>query len=343
MRTLAILFFFILASHSFANTLPLTPTSFSQLPEWRQDDHTKALESFLHSCKKIEKKSSQYLHQDHRFGSAKKWKSLCKKAQSTPAKKSRKFFETHFAPHLAGHETGLFTGYYQIILKASRKKHGAYQYPIYHPPAAVTNKTPYYTRKEIDQGALPDSLAFLWAADPAQLFFLHVQGSGIVELDDGNLISIGFAGRNHHPYTPIGRYMIDQGMIPKEKISAETIKHYLRKHPKQANAIMQQNVSYIFFKEQSTKGAIGAAGVALTPLRSLAIDPTFLPYGVPLYLSTERSADHSPLHKLMVTQDTGSAIKGGVRGDIFFGYGNQAEHWASEQQAKGRYYILLPK
>ena len=203
---------------------------------------------------------------------------------------------------------------------------------------------PYYTRAQIAEGALAErDLELIWSDDPVDVFFLHVQGSGVVELPDGGTQRVGYAANNGHDFTAIGRELIRSGALDGQSMSMQAIRDWLRAHPERADDLMRRNARYIFFREIHGPGPIGAQGVALTAGRSLAVDPSFLPLGAPLYLSTTYPATDEPLNRLMVAQDTGGAIKGPVRGDFFWGSGESALAQAGRMKQEGRYWLLLPK
>jgi membrane-bound lytic murein transglycosylase A len=203
---------------------------------------------------------------------------------------------------------------------------------------------PYYSRAEIDGGALDGrNLELLWATDPVDVFFLHVQGSGRVRLPDGAARRIGFAATNGLDFYAIGRALLDEGQISREQASMQAIRDWLRAHPDRAAEVMQRNARYVFFRWIEGDGPIGSQGVALTPGRSLAVDPAFLPLGVPVFLDTTWPGSDRPLRRLMVAQDTGGAIKGPIRGDVFWGAGEAALAQAGRMKQDGRLYLLLPK
>ena len=187
----------------------------------------------------------------------------------------------------------------------------------------------------------------LYVNDPVKAFFLHIQGSGRVQLEDGRVIRVGYAAQNGQPYFAIGRHLIEQGEISKENMSAQAIKDWLYSHPTQAKTLMEKNPSYIFFRQIDGEGPIGGQGVALTPERSLAVDKRFIPYGLPIWLETTYPqtpiSSPAPFRKLLIAQDTGGAIRGPVRGDVFFGYGNKAEKLAEYMKNTGHYTLLLPR
>jgi membrane-bound lytic murein transglycosylase A len=208
---------------------------------------------------------------------------------------------------------------------------------------------PYPDRREIEAGALSGrKLEIVWVDDPVGAFFLHVQGSGRVRLADGGELRLGYAAQNGHPYTAIGRELIDRGELRSEDVSLQTIRAWLEAHPGQARELMERNASYVFFQQVKGEGPLGAQGVPLTPGRSLAVDLNFVPLGVPLWLvagapSPLEGEPDRKLRRLVVTQDTGGAIRGPIRGDVFWGFGEEAEAIAGRMKHRGRYWMLLPK
>jgi membrane-bound lytic murein transglycosylase A len=204
---------------------------------------------------------------------------------------------------------------------------------------------PYENRAAIESGALRGrGLEMLWVDDPVDAFFLQIQGSGRVMLEDGTSLRIGYAGQNGHPYVAIGRELIARGALTREAVSMPAIRDWLRANPQEADAVMNRNPSFVFFRELDGDGPVGAQGVALTPGRSLAVDRSFVPYGVPVWLDAEDPVDGEVrVQRLLVAQDTGGAIRGPVRGDVFWGHGPEAEHRAGLMKSRGRYFLLLPK
>lgn len=328
--------------------LALKKSDFSTIDGWENDNHQAALQSFLKSCDKFSGlPQDKMLHKTGIGGTYGDWKGVCEKARDVKSQwAAKRFFETSFIPYKVsngGNDKGKFTGYFEIGLEGSRTKHGAYQYPIYRKPSDLKDGEKYYTRRQIDAGKLAGKgLEILWVNDPVQLFFLHVQGSGRIKMDDGSVVQVGYNGRNGYPYSSVGRYMLDKGYLKANEGSAQSMKKWLRTHPDKAGEVMAVNESYIFFREQSGDGPIGGQGVALTPMRSLAVDKEYIPYGAPVWLDVNLSGSGKKLQSLMVSQDTGSAIVGPVRGDIFFGYGQDAEEMAGYQNNKGSYFVLLP-
>jgi membrane-bound lytic murein transglycosylase A len=209
---------------------------------------------------------------------------------------------------------------------------------------------PYFDRDEIERGALDGrALELLWVDDPIDKFFLQIQGSGLVRLADGRLLRVGYADQNGRAYRPIGRDLVEMGELSREEVSLQSIAAWLRANPDRADAVMDKNPSYVFFQllgdAEALEGPLGAQGVPLLAGRSLAVDRRYIPYGAPVWLETEAPFPDGErsLHRLMIAQDTGGAIKGGVRGDVFRGAGDLAEHVAGHMKSRGSYFLFLPK
>lgn len=330
----------------------LHDSRFSKLKGWESEDHAEALEAFKVSCvSMLKKKSKSVVGEGRLAGPASAWQALCRKADELLPVAAKSFFETHFVPmsiQAGGDPEGLFTGYYEPVIKASTVRTKQFSVPIYARPKDLKDGEPYLTRAEIENGGLKKRGKVLyWAADPVQLFFLQVQGSGRVQLTDGTERRVGFAGKNNQPYTAIGKVLVDRGELPSGKANLFSIRQWLYANPTKARELMQKNESYVFFKNLGGAAPIGAQGVPLTPQRSLAVDPRFIPYGMPVYVETtlpktKYNARRS-FNRLMIAQDTGTAIKGAVRGDIFFGAGLEAEALAGMMQSSGKYTVLVPK
>jgi membrane-bound lytic murein transglycosylase A len=265
------------------------------------------------------------------------------------SKQARNFFENWFKPFLVerrdGSSKGVFTGYYEASLQGSKIKSERFQYPVYARPKNLFSE-PYLNRAEIEAGALDGKgLELLYVDDKVDLFFMHIQGSGRVRLPDGKEIRLTYAGRNNRPFTAISNYMVDQGWLDRKNVNAATVREWLKKNPDKADETMNINAAYTFFKFSDGDYVIGGQGVPLTAERSLAVDSEIIPYGLPLWLETnlrKKDGSKEKYARLFIAQDTGTAIKGVVRGDIFFGYGADAEERASYMAAQGKYYILLP-
>jgi membrane-bound lytic murein transglycosylase A len=362
--------------------LTLTPTTFAALPGWERDDPAGALTAFTLSCARIlaiQQPLETPVGTGGIAGTLADWQSPCSEATSLRDLLSiasagdadvqrRRFFEAWFTPYKAGNNgrtQGLFTGYYEPELRGARQPGGSYTTPLLHrPPDLVTvdlgqfrldwrgeriaghavngRLLPFESRAEIERGALDrQHLAFLWVDDPVDAFFLQIQGSGRVRLPDGSMVRVGYDGQNGKPYVPIGRLLLERGALDRDNVSMQAIRAWIKANPDAGAALMAENPSYVFFRESVGDGPIGAQGVALTAERSLAVDRDFVPLGVPVWLDAGEGADK--LQRLMVAQDTGGAIRGPVRGDVFWGFGPAAEARAGTMKAAGEYYLLLPK
>jgi membrane-bound lytic murein transglycosylase A len=355
--------------------LTLAPAGFDQLPGWRDDRQAEALAAFQHSCERIaHERDEAPLGPDAIAGTVADWRGPCAEAAGlgvSDDQAARQFFERNFAPfRLANNDApqGLFTGYYEAELHGARQPGERFTVPILKRPAdlvmvelglfrpdwrgeriagSVVNGQlkPYASRAEIVRGALANRhLELFWVDDPVDAFFLQIQGSGRIVLPDGGVVQIGYDGQNGRPYLPIGRLLVERGALSRDTVSMQTIRAWLAAHPQQAGPLMDENPSYVFFRELTGGGPIGAQGAPLTPGRSLAVDPKFLPLGAPLWLDAQDPAEPSgKLRRLVVAQDTGGAIRGPVRGDVFWGYGKAAADRAGPMKDQGAYYLLLPR
>jgi membrane-bound lytic murein transglycosylase A len=331
--------------------LTLVPAEYDALVGWQDDRVAAAIPAFLRSCKAILRKpDSEPLDprtKNSDLGPVGEWRAACIDAAAVPAhdeSAARQFFETTFVPFLAGNNgnsDGLFTGYFEITLNGSRQRGGAYQTPLYRRPPDPGR----HTRAEIEDGALAgQDLELLWVDDPADAFFLEIQGSGRVRLAEGGVVRVGYAGANGRPYVAVGRLLIERGVLRREQVTMASIRAWMAENPREGAALRRENPSFVFFREVTGEGPLGAQQVALTPERSLAVDRAFLPLGVPLWIDVEQRFDPPDIiRRLVVAQDTGGAIKGPVRGDLFWGYGEAAAAGAGAMNALGRYHVLLPK
>lgn len=354
--------------------LVLAPVAFADLPGWASDRPSEALPALLRSCARLEgQPGTRDVGPGGLGGQVADWRPVCAALAAVPAGDEaavRNAFETWFEPFQGfdnDRDTGLVTGYYEAELNGALFPGGDYQTPVYAKPRDLVtvdlglfradlkgrriigrvengSLVPYHSRAEIDGGLLDGTdLELLWAEDPVDVFFLHVQGSGRVRMPDGSLRRIGFAASNGRDFTAIGRTLLDQGKVPPDQASMQGIRAWLRAHPEEAAEIMRQNARYIFFRWIEGEGPIGAQGVPLTAGRSLAVDPNFLPLGVPVFLDTTWPGTKRPLRRLLIAQDMGGAIKGPLRGDFFWGSGEAALDEAGRMKQQGRFYILLPK
>ncbi len=354
--------------------LVLEKTRFGALSGWADDAHGEALGAFLKSCARIDPQPPERPVGDGGFaGTIGDWKALCAAARAVPVGQPhavRGFFESRFTPWLAtdnGNPEGLFTGYYEAEIRAARTRSARFAVPVYRrPPDLVTvnlgefrpswkgeqiagrladgKLLPYADRRAITKGALEGrKLELVWTDDPAALFFLHVQGSGRALMDDGSTLRLGYDGTNGHVYKSVGKVLIDRGAASRDEMSMQTIRAWIAANPQESEALLAENPSYVFFRLLDGEGPIGAQGAPLTPGRSLAVDRRFLPLGLPIWLDTSDPLEKGkPLRRLMIAQDTGGAIRGPVRGDVFFGHGPQAEAAAGVMKQPGRYILLLP-
>ncbi len=337
-------------SRIFGDRLVLTKVTYSKLTGWQSDDLSQAMLAFKKSCDKyITIPAAKKFHINNASGRYSNWQQVCAKTDAYASDKQ--FFESNFTPYAVKNwwqSNGIFTGYYESELKGSRIRKYPYIYPVYKAPPDLQAAQKYYTRAEINKGILDGKgLEIAWVDDFVQLFFMQVQGSGRISLDDGSQINVGYAGANGHKYFAIGRYLLAEKYLDKDNISKVSIEKWLKQNPDKLLATLEKNPSYVFFRQLQTNGPIGAQGTELTPMRSLAVDNKFIPYGAPVWLETNiknasKATDNHVFQKLLIAQDTGSAIKGVVRGDIFFGYGSDAEKMAGYQNDSGRYFILLP-
>ena len=374
----------------------LKPASFADLPGWQQDSMAEALPALRASCPRLlAQKTRPGPDGFALFGPIEAWQPFCDGLAGLAPNDTaglRHLIETEMQPVQVlgdGKPEGLFTGYYEPSLQGSRQRRPGYDVPIYGlPPDLVQvdlgqfrsewrgQRTagrvqngflrPYDDRAGIEAGKLEGKAPVLaWAADPVAAFFLQIQGSGRIELAEGGLLRVGFAGQNGHPYTAIGRVLIERGALAREEVTMPRLKQWLAENPTEAPALLRENKSFVFFREIAPSantatartvgaqpdGPLGAQGLPLSPGRSLAVDRTHLAMGLPVWLAASRPGNGShpgngadlPLNRLMLAQDTGGAIRGGVRGDVFWGHGLEAEAIAGAMKHAGRYWLLLPR
>ncbi len=337
---------------------PLQAADWSQLPGWG-DDIAPTFDAFVNSCKVIERQSL--------------WSEVCASARNADRNDLRGWFEAQLQPwqlvNPDGNREGLVTGYYEPLIRASRKPDKTYRYPVFGVPddmitvdlsevypelksmrlrgRLVGKKLlPYYSRADwSEQETKRANNAMLWTDDAIDLFFLQIQGSGQVDLADGQRIRIGYADQNGHPYRSIGRWLADQGEMNIDQTSMQGIKAWAAENPKRLQELLNTNPSMVFFRELKVEGSgpPGALAVPLTPERSIAVDPRITPLGSPVWLATTRPNSDEPLQRLMLAQDTGGAIRGPVRADFYWGSGAEAGALAGRMKQKGQMWVLLPK
>jgi membrane-bound lytic murein transglycosylase A len=340
----------------------LDPASFDALPGWKDDDVGAAFGAFVEGCTALR--------------SQPRWSDVCSRATTlagADADALRTFFETGFVPHrVVGPDPeapGLLTGYYEPLLQGSRTADARFRHPIYAAPddlvtvdlSSVAPDTrnirlrgrlqgrklvPYWSRAEIEDGkARLVGRELVWVEDAVELFFLQVQGSGRVRLPDDSTVRVGYADQNGHPYRSIGRVLVDRGELPLEKASMQGIKAWGQANPSRLAALLAENPSYVFFRElpAGDGGPLGALGIPLTPGRSIAVDPTVVPLGAPVFVSTTWPNSPRALDRLVMAQDTGGAIRGAVRADFFWGFGAEAGELAGRMRQPLKMWVLLPR
>ncbi|MHB8983721.1 murein transglycosylase A [Thiobacillus sp.] len=342
----------------------LVPAEWSGVTFWQSDRAEEAWGAFLQSCSVLGKRPA--------------WQAVCADAAAMPtpdAAAARAFFEQRFQPHEArqedGSAEGLVTGYYEPLIKGDRVRTARARYPLYAAPEDLVavelasvypelknlrlrgrlvgkKVVPYPSRSEITTGG--ENGAFrgtpiAWAEDPVELFFLQIQGSGRIELPDGSHMRVGYADQNGHPYRSIGKLLVERGELRLEEASMQGIKSWGARNPDKLPELLASNPSYVFFRAlpDGTEGPLGALGVPLTGGRSIAVDPRFIPLGAPVFLATTEPNSKVPLNRLVMAQDTGGAIRGGVRADFFWGFGAAAGERAGRMKQRGRMWILLPR
>ncbi len=319
---------------------------FRGLAGWGEDDHAEAVPAVQRTCGWVKSQPPGKPLGAHRAaGTTDDWRAICAAANRlapNDPEAARLFFEANFTPvTLGGGQEGLFTGYYESELRGSWTRTERFNTPLYRKP----NQGNLPSRARITSGALNGrGLELLWVDDPIDAFFLEIQGSGRVRMTDGSYVGLSFGGQNGHSYYPIGRHILDRGDATPDQMSLQLIRRWLKEHPGEARDVMNLNPSYVFFKQRTDGGPRGARNMELTPGRSLAVDVEHVPLGVPLWLEVrEAPVPGGGFKRLVLAQDTGGAIKGAVRGDLFWGAGAEAEEGAGVMKARGRFTMLAPR
>lgn len=339
---------------------PFAVAKWEMLPDWQKLDLQPSLTAFLQSCHALKHKPQ--------------WQEVCARAAAMSLPDSaalHQFFEDAFTPYQVfnpdGSAQGLITGYYEPRLSGSRVKTAHFKYPLYAEPddlltidlsevypqlkdlrlrGRLVGKriVPYYNRAQIDVGNGVQRVLF-WVDNPVDLFFLQIQGSGRIELKNGQLIKVGYADQNGHPYVSIGKKLIEMGEMTADQASMQGIKRWAEQNPARLASLLELNPSYVFFRELSDNlsAPLGALGVPLTDQYSIAIDPRTIPLGSPVFLSTTYPDTSEPLNRLVLAQDTGGAIRGAVRADFFWGFGDKAGAEAGRMKQRGQMWVLFPK
>lgn len=354
------------------------PMPFAALRGWEEDDTLAALLAFRKSAKPIEivartaaTKTSLASPGLLAAGRA----ALAIPATDLSRTGAKAFFERHFEPHRLIHDgpAGLLTGYYEPVIAGSRTRTATFNIPVLRRPPDLENLVaewergalaggltharrtasglePYATRAEIELGALAgQGLEMLWLSDPVECFFMHVQGSGRIRFADGSMVRITYDGKNGHPYTSVGRYLIDAGLFPADRMSLDALKEWLFADAERGREVMWRNRSYVFFRELAgpeSESPLGTQDIPLSDGRSLAVDTAFHAIGTPVYVSAPtltHATQTDGFNRLMIAQDVGSAIRGPERGDIYFGSGDEAGRLAGITKHPGSFYVLLPR
>lgn len=356
--------------------LVLKPATFKDLPGWNADNQQQTLAALAASCARIARLDpTKPVFSADWAGTADRWQRACEAmphiTTSTP-QQARTYFETWFTPVAAtadGKAEGLFTGYYEASLRGSLTQGGPYQIPLRLRPddlvmvnlgdfrdelkgqriagrVVTGNLKPYEDRAAIEDGKLPPAQdkVLVWVDSAVDAFFLQIQGSGVITLPDGSAMRVGYDAQNGHPYYAIGKELVKRGHLQQGDVSMQSIRAWLEKNPVEGREVMRLNKSYVFFRKPDKDGAVGGEGLVLTAGRSLAVDRSLMPYGLPIWIDAEAPRPNDTrLSRLMVAQDTGGAIRGPVRGDFFWGFGSDAEDRAGLMKSKGSWWFLLPK
>lgn len=351
------------------------------LPDWKSDNLEHVWKAFINNCKGLMRPVSGSLAMPAR-AAPRAWQPVCQAAQqsalgveSDDTAAIRQFLETHLQPWRLLDSQGkvaknTVTGYYEPLIQASKRQHGVYQWPLYAVPSdlltidlgglypelagkrirgkLVDNRVvPYDTRADITRTAQRQPKVLVWAADPVEAFFLQIQGSGRAILENGKAVRLAYGDHNGHPYSSIGKWLADKGELPLAKTSMQNIKQWAKDNPHRVHEMLNVNRAMVFFNEETITdpllGPKGAYGIPLIAERAVAIDPTFVPLGTPVFLTTTYPASNTPLRKLVFAQDTGAAIKGPARTDFYWGTGDQAGAQAGRMKQTGEMWVLWPK
>lgn len=346
-------FILILFSLNCFGSVYFLAQTYKELPNWKNATlNSTDLDTLKASCQRNLSLFPYYFQSSFDIRGQLPWMISCQAVLTIPAKADsrtiKKILEAYFQPYLVVHNftnQGLFTGYYLPEIKGSLKQTSYYSVPIYGMPKRTWNM-PY--RAEINASILRNAQILAWVHNPVDLYFMQVQGSGKITLQNGQILLLGYAGQNGYPYYPIARFIKDIGATTPKGMSSITIEDWLDYHPLLAINIMNIDASYVFFKLLNTPEPLGAERVPLTPGHSLAVDTGYIPLGTPIWLSsyypspTDPSSHGAAFTQFMVAQDTGGAINGPVRGDIYWGSGSRAKYLASHLESPGAYWALLP-
>lgn len=356
------------------SAITFTPVAFDALEGWSADPLDEILPALKRSCDRIANDTDETMGDGPAARPMAAWRTACGRVlqASGDVGAFRAAIAAAFTPHrisTAAGDEGTFTGYYEATLNGSLSPTATFKYPLYAPPPDLISVTlkdfvptigagtpatlvgrvdgrrlkPYFVRADIDADAFRDRAEVVaWIDDPVAVHILHIQGSGQVSLPNGEMIRVGFAAHNGHAFTGLGKILLDEKVLKPGEASMIGVRDWLRRNPDRAVTLMNRNARYIFFRRIEGDGPIGAEGVALTRLRSLAVDPRATPLGAPVWVETA-DPDNLPLNRLMMAQDVGAAITGAVRGDVFWGAGDAAFDKAARMKSKGRLTVLLPR
>lgn len=347
-------------------------TDYSQLEQWPQENHQALLQMMQSECQRLLQLPSNTI-----LGGATSlpygrtvhdWINACHALPSVKNltdEDAQRYFEVWFQPYSVTNKA-FYTGYYEPQIEASLRRTGEYQYPLYRrPDDLLRGKTstgqitfghwvnsvfqPYADRAAINAGALEgQGLEIVWLKNPVDVFFLQLQGSGRLQLPNGDIVRVAYDGRNGHPYVPIGRILVKNGTLRSEDVTAENIRDWLLSHPKEMQSVMEKNPNYVFFRKvdlSADEGPEGAFGISLTPQRSIAVDRSLVPYAAPIWIETsikDQQGQATPWKRMVFAQDVGTDIRGAGRGDLFTGWGRAAEEMASDLKSPGSMTLFLP-
>lgn len=342
------------------------PVGWQSLEGWSDDRVEWVWAAFLNNCKALQKRAE--------------WSNVCSNAATqtnVDGNSARRFFEAHLTPYrialIDGSralDSGMITGYYEPLLRGSRQRSAGFPVPLYAKPddlltlalddlyPELKGRTvrgrlqdrkvvPYFSREALANNGSLAGKELVWVDSAVDAFFLQIQGSGRVQLQDGKVVRMAYVDQNGHPYRAIGRYLVERGELTVEQASAQGIRAWLAAHPERQQEVLNSNPSFVFFREEPivdpNQGPNGALGIPLTAGRSIAVDPRYIPLGTPVFLATTHPDSSEPLRRMVLAQDTGGAIKGAVRADLFWGTGPQAGESAGRMRQDGRLWLLWPK
>jgi membrane-bound lytic murein transglycosylase A len=318
----------------------LQQVGWDQVQGWRDDSLSGAAAALRADCRRVARESD--------------WARACALAERVddrdPAA-TRRYFEQNFTPFQLSNDDGsvrgLVTGYYEPELRGSRSRHGPYLYPLYRWPSGYGRGAALPPRATLVRDGILNGNELLYVDDPIEAFFLQIQGSGRVQMDDGSVVRLAFGGTNNQPYKSIGSWLIEHRELTPGQASMQGIRAWARANPGRVESLLDVNPRFVFFREAPAErggadGPVGALGVPLTPERSIAVDPSAIPLGLPVFLATTRPLTNTPLNQLVFAQDVGSAIRGDVRADFFWGYGDAAGDLAGKMRQSGRMWVLIP-